>query len=437
MVTTICNLNQPVTITVPNTDYRYVYRAIELNAAGNGIGTLDSATGNLGNLTLRFRNRQVDTLNYVISAINYGSGTYQAPSSSVQPNYCSNNLPGNYSTVINRFTRPLVAAGGYIIPDLAPGAFNGAANDGDLNKPDAVKYNNSLKYEILTPTSYYTNASYGTNWTLVNTSVKTVYGNTSATNVTITDPTATTNAKVSFTPTIAEADTLFVLATTIRFLPTNCDTTVYRYIKVNNPIAYGFRTLLRTDTACTGTGLEFDINQGPKAGVTWLWTFGDNTTSTFANPVHSWSTAGTYRVTLRATSALGLSDTVSRLITVLQAPSAAFTASSTAIVCQNDSTYFTVTNQAAGLNYLWTFPGNIYRTSPVTTFGFTKADTNYNVALRVTSSSNGCYALNNKIFPSYAKPKANFYVTSHCQGQYMPYTDSSTISNTDRLGLAE
>jgi len=434
VISTICNANQPVTITIPNTDNRYVYRAIELNASGSGVGILDSATGNLGNLTLTFANRQVDTLNYVLSAINYGSGTYQAPSSSVQPNYCSNNLPGTFTTVINRFTRPFLAAGGYIIPDLGAGAFNGAANDGDQFKPDAVKYNNSLRYEILTPTSYYTNASYGTNWTLVNTSVKSVYGNTAATSALFTAPTSTTNAKVTFTPTIAEADTLFVLTTTIRFLPTNCDTTVYRYIKVNNPIAYGFRTLVRTDTACTGTGLEFDINQGPKAGVTWLWTFDDNTTSTFANPIHTWNTAGTYRVNLRATSALGLTDTVSRLITVLSAPSAAYTVSSTAIVCQNDSTYFTVANQAAGLSYLWTFPGNVFRTAPVNTFGFSKADTNYSVTLKVTNSANACFAINTRIFPSYAKPKAKFNVTSHCQGQYMPYTDSSTISNTDRLG---
>ncbi|MFZ4796820.1 MAG: PKD domain-containing protein [Bacteroidia bacterium] len=435
VIARICNLNQPVTITIPNTDIRYVYRAIELNAAGSGVGVLDSATGNLGALTLRFANRQVDTLNYVISAINYGSGTYQAPSSSVEPNYCSNNLPGTFSTVINRFTRTMNAAGGYIIPDiLTAGVFNGAANDGDQFKPDAVKYNNSLRYEILTPTSFFTNASYGTNWTLLNTSVKSVYGNTAATSALFTAPTSTTNAKVTFTPTIAEADTLFVLTTTIRFLPTNCDTTVYRYIKVNNPIAYGFRTLPRTDTACTGTGLNFDINQGPKAGVTWLWSFGDNTNSTFANPVHIWNTAGTYRVTLRATSALGLSDTVSRLITVLSAPSAAYTASSTAIVCQNDSTYFTVSNQAAGLSYLWTFPGNVFRTAPVNTFGFSKADTNYSVTLKVTNSANACFAINNRIFPSYAKPKAKFNVTSHCQGQYMPYTDSSTISNEDRLG---
>ncbi len=434
VIQAICNLNQPVTITIPNTDNRYVYRAFEVDAFGNGVRTLDSATGNLGALTLKFINRQVDTLNYIISAINYGSGTYQAPSSVLQPNYCSNNLPGTFSTVINRFSRPIVAAGGYIIPDLTPGAFNGAANLGDQFKPDAVKYNNSLNYEILTPNSFYTNASYGTNWTLLNTSVKTVWGNTPATNVVITAPTASSNAKVTFTPTIAEGDTLFVLKTTIRFLSTNCDTTVYRYIKVNNPISYGFVTGPRTDTACTGTGLNFIVNQGPQAGVTWLWTFGDLTTSTFANPNKIWNTAGSYRVTLRATSALGLSDTVSRLITVLQAPSAAYTASSTAIICQNDSTYFTVTNQAAGLNYLWTFPGNINRTTPLATFGFTKADTNYSITLKVTSSLNGCFATSNRIFPSYAKPKANFYVTSHCQGQYMPYTDSSTISNTDRLG---
>ncbi|MBJ7427465.1 MAG: PKD domain-containing protein, partial [Bacteroidia bacterium] len=430
---TICNTSQPFSVTIPNSDSRYVYRALHLENGG-GVSILDTAIGNSGNLVLNFANRQVDTINYVISAINYGSGTYVAPFSVNPSNFCSNNLPGTFRTVINRFTRPLTNAGGYIIPDLTVGAFNGAANDGDQFKPDAVKFGNKLTYKILTPTSYYTTASYNTAWTLLNTTLRTVNSGTPATNFTFTAPTASADAKVEFTPTAAEGDSVFILSSTLRFLGTNCDTIVTRYIKVNNPVAYNFVTGPRADTACTGTGLNFLINQGSLAGTTQLWNFDDGTISSFSTPSKTWATPGVYRVRLTVTSALGISDTVSRLIYVLQAPSASYTASSVAIVCQNDSTFFNVSNPAPGLTYLWNFPGNITRTTANATFGFSKADTNYAVSLRVTNPANACFAINNRIFPSYAKPKAKFTVTSHCQGLNMPYTDSSSISNGDRLG---
>ena len=433
----ICNINQPFTIKIANSDARIVYRAIEVDALGNGVRVLDSAYGNTSDLTLRFANRQTDTLRYVVSAINYGSASYQPVGSVVTPNYCSNNLPGNYMVLINRFNRPTTAIGSYIIPDLSPGAFNGSVNDGDQFKPDAVKNGNSVRYEILPPSIAFDNNGYGTAWTLLNTTIKSVQGGTLATNVVFTAPTSSTNAKVTFVPTVLEGDTTFVLATTLRFLATNCDTTVYRYIKVANPIKYGFVTSPRTDTTCTGTAINFAVVQGDQSGgVTWLWDFGDGTpvANAFKNPTYTFNKAGQYRVRLTATSPLGIQDTVSRLITVLQGPSAEFTASSTAIVCQNDSTIFNVNTTASGLSYLWKFPGNISRTSSRASFYFTKADTNYAVSLTVSNPVNGCVAINNRVFPSYAKPKASFTVTSHCQGQFMPYTDSSSISNTDRLG---
>jgi hypothetical protein len=430
----ICNVNQPVTLTIPNSDSRYIYRALQTDRFGNEFALLDTAMGNSGSLTLTLANRQIDSLFYKINAINYGSGTYQDPNSGVTPTFCRNDLPGVFTTVIRRFSRPLLQIGGYIVPDLTAGAFNGSVNIGDQFIPDAVKYNNSLTYEILTPNDFTTNDSYGSNWTLLNTSLTSFNSSTPATNFVITAPTSTTNAKVKFTPTVAEGDSLFVLKTTLRFLPTNCDTTVYRYIKVASPIAYNFITGPRRDTACTGTDLQLLIVQGNLANTTQYWTFGDGGFSTFGTAFYSWKTPGTYQVVLRVTSNLGISDTVSRMITVLPAPSAAYTVSSTAIVCQNDSTYFTVNNQAVGLSYLWTFPGNITRPNPVTSFAFATADTNYSVTLKVTNPANGCNSINNRIFPSYAKPKANFTVTSHCQGQNMPYTDSSSISNGDRLG---
>jgi gliding motility-associated-like protein len=45
--------------------------------------------------------------------------------------------------------------------------------------------------------------------------------------------------------------------------------------------------------------------------VSWLWNFGDGSTSNFTNPSHTYLTAGTYTVFLTVTNALGCTDTVS------------------------------------------------------------------------------------------------------------------------------
>jgi PKD repeat protein len=45
--------------------------------------------------------------------------------------------------------------------------------------------------------------------------------------------------------------------------------------------------------------------------TSWAWDFGDGTTSTLQNPVHTYSTAGTFSVTLRATNPAG-SNTITK-----------------------------------------------------------------------------------------------------------------------------
>jgi PKD repeat protein len=63
-----------------------------------------------------------------------------------------------------------------------------------------------------------------------------------------------------------------------------------------------------------GTSVSFtDLSTGNP--ISWLWTFGDGSTSTQQNPTHQYAQTGTYTVTLKATNMAG-SNQVSKSITL-------------------------------------------------------------------------------------------------------------------------
>jgi immune inhibitor A len=50
--------------------------------------------------------------------------------------------------------------------------------------------------------------------------------------------------------------------------------------------------------------------------LTYLWDFGDSSSSTVENPSHTYSTAGTYTITLVTTDSIGNEVTANQVITV-------------------------------------------------------------------------------------------------------------------------
>jgi PKD repeat protein len=119
--------------------------------------------------------------------------------------------------------------------------------------------------------------------------------------------------------------------------------------------------------------------------LSYQWDFGDGTTSTEATPNHTYSTDGTYTVTLTATNACG-STVATESISISTPPTAGFTTSANQ-GCAPFTVQFTNASSSNAANWAWSFPGGNPATSteanPVVVY-----DTlgNYVAQLKVSNS---------------------------------------------------
>lgn len=146
-------------------------------------------------------------------------------------------------------------------------------------------------------------------------------------------------------------------------------------------------------SGCVPLTVQFtDLSTASGSSITaWLWDFGDGTTGSVKNPVHTYTAAGNYNVTLRVTTVSGCSKTLtkSNYIHASNGVIAAFT-NTTPTGCSLPVTIvFTNTSSGSGtLSYLWDFGDGFTSTlqNPSHTY-ITQGS--FTVSLRVTSST-GC-----------------------------------------------
>ncbi len=96
-----------------------------------------------------------------------------------------------------------------------------------------------------------------------------------------------------------------------------------------------------------------NTSTGPGA-LTWFWDFGDGNTSVLQNPVHTYTAAGSYPVTLVTTSSGGCSDTLrSAVPVVIGGITTSF--NFPANVCVNSTVTFTNTSVPVPTSSIWNF----------------------------------------------------------------------------------
>jgi gliding motility-associated-like protein len=132
--------------------------------------------------------------------------------------------------------------------------------------------------------------------------------------------------------------------------------------------------------------------------TSWLWDFGDGQTSTVQNPSHTYTTTGSFTVTLTATVGSGCTSTISKpKFVIIQAPYVSVGGTRTACVQGTGSVNIVNPIPFPGTvdgvaSYAWTAPGSNEGTSNVMLPSFTyPAAGSYHLLLTITTNG-GCTA---------------------------------------------
>lgn len=146
-----------------------------------------------------------------------------------------------------------------------------------------------------------------------------------------------------------------------------------------------------TTTACAPALITF-TDHSTGSPTAWEWNLGNSTIAINQNPSTSYTTPGTYTVSLKVTNSSGTNTkTLVNYITIVPAPIVGFTSTDTAISCAPKAVSFTNTsnpNSTGATTYLWDFGDGSFSSQVNPTHTYTVAGT-YNVSLVVTNGA-GC-----------------------------------------------
>jgi gliding motility-associated-like protein len=158
----------------------------------------------------------------------------------------------------------------------------------------------------------------------------------------------------------------------------------------------------------------------------WEWDFGDGTTATSSNPVHTYTSSGIFNVTMIAHSDSGCTDTITQQVTVHPSITAAFSQQPECAFIASQFTDNSVVSSGAVVAWDWNFGDGATDAvqNPTHAYGVGGL---YNVTLIVTSDM-GCTDSASVMALAYPKPDAAFTGYDACLGDANVFEDQSLVA---------
>ena len=171
---------------------------------------------------------------------------------------------------------------------------------------------------------------------------------------------------------------------------------------------------------CQGAITKF-INRSLKSS-SYLWRFGDSTTSKAFSIDHLYKNIGKYTVTLVVKGKFGYTDSIKRTIEIYETPKAVFNTNTTNF-CQRTAVAFNNTT-AGNVTFLWTFDDSTtdIRINPTHVFKYAG---NHTVKLKATNLLN-CKDSVSATYTFYTRPKADFNYKGNCAKSGVLFNSQST-----------
>ena len=188
-----------------------------------------------------------------------------------------------------------------------------------------------------------------------------------------------------------------------------------------------------TQNSCLNVASSFQNTSSISEGniVSFIYDFGDNSTSTLENPTHIFSSDGNYQISLQITSDSACVNDTSIIHTIYGIPSAGFSSST---LCDNFEVSFTdtsiISNAWTITNWKWDFDNSISSQHQDTTVNFNTLG-NYNISL-ITTSNIGCsdtVITNMSIVPN---DSVNFFMANICVFDTAFFNNTSTFSGVSQ-----
>ncbi|MFY7884499.1 MAG: PKD domain-containing protein, partial [Dolichospermum sp.] len=162
-----------------------------------------------------------------------------------------------------------------------------------------------------------------------------------------------------------------------------CKDSTTQVVTFSSPLGVSFTT--NNTLQCVGSNFVF-TNTSSNA-ISYLWNFGDGTTSTLVSPSKIYSLSGIYTVKLFASNTSGCIDSLSTILTVIANPTASFTYTGNTTCTNNLTLVFNNTSNGAVSNN-WEFGDGTV--SSVVNPTKTYASTGTYIVKLVTVNVNGC-----------------------------------------------